>query len=132
MTSPDASTPSQVVTAFIEAIERLDVDAAVAMLAEDVSYENVPMNPIAGREGVRAALGSFLGAASEVEWPVSSQFGTGNRVANERVDRFKIGEGWLEMPVAGFFDVNDDGLITLWRDYFDLATYTDQMAELMS
>ena len=34
------------------------------------------------------------------------------------------------MPVAGFFEVNDDGLITLWRDYFDLATYTDQMAQL--
>ena len=123
-------TPSETVTAFIEAIERLDVDAAVAMLAEDVSYENVPMRPIAGREGVRAALASFIGAASEVSWPVSSQIGHGNRVANERVDRFKIGDGWLEMPVAGFFDVDDHGLITLWRDYFDLATYTDQMAAL--
>lgn len=123
-------TPSETVTAFIEAIERLDVDAAIAMLAEDVLYENVPMRPIAGREGVRAALGGFLGAASEVSWPVSSQMGDGNRVANERVDRFKIGDGWLEMPVAGFFEVNDDGLITLWRDYFDLATYTDQMAAL--
>jgi len=125
-----SSNPDAVVTAFIQAIERLDLDSAMAMLAEDVSYENVPMRPIAGREGVRAALDSFLGAASEVRWPVSSQFANGNRVANERVDRFKIGEGWLEMPVAGFFDVNEAGLITLWRDYFDLATYTDQMAEL--
>lgn len=124
-------TPSETVTAFITAIERLDIDAAVALLADDVSYENVPMKPIGGREGVRAALASFLGAASKVEWPVSSQFEAGNRVANERVDRFKIGEGWLEMPVAGFFDVNNDGLITLWRDYFDLATYTEQMAELL-
>ena len=125
-------TPSETVTAFIQAIERIDVDAAVAMLAEDVSYENVPMQPIAGRDGVRAALNSFLGAATEVDWPVSSQLQSGNRVANERVDRFKIGDGWLEMPVAGFFDVDDDGLITLWRDYFDLATYTDQMAILTS
>ncbi|MFT4987892.1 MAG: limonene-1,2-epoxide hydrolase [Acidimicrobiales bacterium] len=127
-----AMTPSETVTAFIQAIERLDLDGAVAMLSDDVSYENVPMNPIAGREGVRAALAGFLGSASEVSWPVSSQFEHGNRVANERVDRFKIGEGWLEMPVAGFFDVNDQGLITLWRDYFDLATYTDQMAALRS
>lgn len=123
-------TPSETVTAFIAAIERKDIDAAVELLADDVSYENVPMKPISGRERVRAALGSFLGVASKVEWPVSSQLAVGNRVANERIDRFKIGEGWLEMPVAGFFDVNDDGLITLWRDYFDLATYTDQMAKL--
>lgn len=122
--------PNDVVTAFIQAIERIDIDAAVEMLADDVSYENVPMQPISGREGVRATLAGFLGAASEVEWPVSSQFEHGGRVANERVDRFKIGEGWLEMPVAGFFEVNDEGLITLWRDYFDLATYTDQMAAL--
>jgi limonene-1,2-epoxide hydrolase len=123
-------TPSETVTAFIQAIERLDIDGAVAILSDDVLYENVPMNPIAGREGVRAALAGFLGSASQVAWPVSSQFEHGNRVVNERVDRFKIGEGWLEMPVAGFFDVNDQGLITLWRDYFDLATYTDQMAAL--
>jgi len=123
-------TPTETVTAFIEAIERLDIDAAVALMAEDVLYENVPMRPISGREGVRAALASFLGSASEVSWPVSSQIEQGNRVANERVDRFKIGEGWLEMPVAGFFDVDEQGLITLWRDYFDLATYTEQMAEL--
>ena len=84
-------TPSETVTAFIEAIERLDVDAAITMLAEDVSYENVPMRPITGREGVRAVLDNFLGAASEVSWPVSSQITHGNRVVNERVDRFKIG-----------------------------------------
>ena len=52
------------------------------------------------------------------------------RVANERVDKFKIGDGWLELPVAGFFEVDDDGKITLWRDYFDLASYTDQLAKL--
>lgn len=123
-------TPSETISAFIEAIERLDVDAAITMLAEDVSYENVPMRPITGREGVRSVLDNFLGAASEVSWPVSSQITHGNRVVNERVDRFKIGHGWLELPVAGFFDVDQHGLITLWRDYFDLATYTDQMSAL--
>lgn len=63
-------------------------------------------------------------------WPVLSQLESGRRVANERIDRFRIGEGWLELPVAGFFEVDDDGLITLWRDYFDLATYTNEMAKL--
>jgi limonene-1,2-epoxide hydrolase len=28
------------------------------------------------------------------------------------------------------FEVDDDGLITLWRDYFDLASYQRQLAEL--
>ncbi|MEZ5248435.1 MAG: limonene-1,2-epoxide hydrolase family protein [Ilumatobacteraceae bacterium] len=40
------------------------------------------------------------------------------------------GSGWLELPVAGVFEVNDEGLITLWRDYFDMGAYQRQMAEL--
>jgi limonene-1,2-epoxide hydrolase len=51
---------------------------------------------------------------------------------NERLDRFKIGDGWLELPVAGVFEVNGDGLIKLWRDYFDLTVYTSQLTALTS
>jgi len=28
------------------------------------------------------------------------------------------------------FEVDADGLISLWRDYFDLASYQRQLAEL--
>jgi limonene-1,2-epoxide hydrolase len=121
-----------VVAAFIAAIERKDVDAAVGMLADDVSYENVPMQPIVGATTVKVVLSSFLDAASEVSWPVRRELADGNVVMNERLDRFKIGDGWLELPVAGVFEVNADGRITLWRDYFDMATYTTQLSALTS
>jgi limonene-1,2-epoxide hydrolase len=122
-------TPAEaVVDAFIAAIEAKDLDAAAALLAEHVSYENVPMQPIAGRDTVKVVLSSFLDAASEVAWPVKRQVSSGNVVVNERLDRFHFPGGWLELPVAGFFEVDDDGLITLWRDYFDMATYTTQLA----
>lgn len=124
------STPAEVVSAFIAAIEVKDLDTAMALLADDVSYENVPMTPISGKPTVRAVLDSFLASATQVEWVVSRQMESGNAVANERVDRFQIGSGWLELPVAGFFEVNPDGLITLWRDYFDMASYTSQVAAL--
>jgi limonene-1,2-epoxide hydrolase len=110
-----------VVTAFIAAIEAKDLDTAMALVTDDVSYENVPMSPIVGREAVRAA---------SVDWQVARQMVSDNAVANERLDRFQIGDGWLEMPVAGFFEVTDDGQISLWRDYFDLPTYTTQLAAL--
>jgi limonene-1,2-epoxide hydrolase len=121
--------PSVIVTTFIEAIERQDIAAAAALVSPSVSYENVPMQPIVGREAVATALDAFLGPASEVDWVILRQHEAGNVVFNERVDRFRFGDGWLEMPVAGVFEI-DDGLITLWRDYFDLATYQRQMAEL--
>lgn len=122
--------PASVVADFIAAVEAKDIDAAVAMLTDDVSYENMPVDPIVGRDAVRATLEGFLAAASEVDWPVHRQIVDGNVVMNERVDRFRIGDGWLELPVVGVFEVTDDGRISLWRDYFDMNSYTAQLGEL--
>ena len=122
-------TPSETVTEFIRAIERKDVAAAAELVADDVSYENMPMDPIVGRDAMAATLEAFLAAASEVDWPIVSQYEFGSTVVNERVDRFKIGDGWLELPIAGVFHV-EAGLITLWRDYFDMASYQRQLTAL--
>ena len=123
-------TPVETVTAFIRAIERKDVDAAVALTTPDVSYENMPIEPIVGHDGLRATLDMFLAPASEVDWQIVRQFEVGPTVMHERLDRFKIGNGWLDLPIAGVFEVTDEGLISLWRDYFDMATYQRQLAEL--
>ena len=122
--------PSEIVTAFIGAIERKDIAAAAALASPSISYENMPMQPIAGRDAMVATLEMFLGSASEVDWVIVRQHEVGNVVFNERIDRFHIGDGWLELPLAGVFEVDDDGLITLWRDYFDLGSYQRQLAEL--
>lgn len=122
--------PEQIVSAFIEAIERKDIEAAAAYLADSVSYENMPIKPVTGRDAVVKAINGFVGPASEVEWKVLRSVASGQVVVNERVDRFRIGDGWLELPCAGFFEIDDAGHITLWRDYFDLASYQRQMAAL--
>jgi limonene-1,2-epoxide hydrolase len=125
-------TPSEVVARFIEAIERKDIDAAVAMTAPGISYENMPISPIVGHEGLAATLRSFLDPVDEVDWQVLRQVEAGTVVVNERLDRFRIGDGWLELPVAGVFEVDGDGRLTLWRDYFDMGTYVHQLGELTS
>lgn len=116
---------ADVIDAFIAAVEARDIDAAAVFLAEDVVYDNVPMDDVVGREMVRVALGPFLASADEVEWVVHRQVAHGGTVFNERLDRFRFGDRWLEIPVAGVWEVVD-GLITLWRDYFDLETFTRQ------
>lgn len=123
--------PAHVVNSFIAAVERQDIPAAMALLAPDVSYENMPINPVVGRDNVRAVLEGFLAPTTGVDWRIVSQVTAGNTVINERVDRFQINGGWLELPVAGFFEVTD-GLITLWRDYFDMGSYMNQLAALTS
>ena len=120
-------TPSEIVTAFINAIEAKDLDAALALVAEDCEYDNVPMGKVYGIDEMRLRLERVVDRSDLVEWVIFRQAAAGSVVFNERLDRFKIGDKLIEIPLAGVFEVTD-GKITLWRDYFDLATYRDQMA----
>ncbi len=118
--------PEEVVAAFIAAIEQRDIDAALAHLAPDCEYDNVPMSKALGHEAVRAVLGPFVQGATAVEFKVLRQAAAGRVVLNERLDRFEVNGRWIEIPVAGVWEV-EGGKIALWRDYFDLAQLTSQM-----
>jgi limonene-1,2-epoxide hydrolase len=120
-------TPGETVTALIKANEARDLEALLALLSDDIVYENVPMNVMNGHDEIRAMLGPFLGSAERVAWEVLEQVETGDVVMNERVDRFWLpGDHKVELRVAGVFKVKGDK-VTLWRDYFDLAEFTGQM-----
>jgi limonene-1,2-epoxide hydrolase len=121
-------TPGATVTALIRANEARDVDAVLALLTGDVAYENVPMSVLNGHDEVRSMLGPFLTGAERVEWEVLEQVEQGDVVMNERVDRFWLpGDQRIELRVAGLFKVRD-GKVAVWRDYFDLAAFTEQMS----
>ncbi|MDH3755206.1 MAG: nuclear transport factor 2 family protein [Acidimicrobiia bacterium] len=118
---------TDVVDAFIAAIEAKDIDAAVALVSDDCEYDNVPMGKVFGPAGIKELLEPFTASCTAIEWVVHRQVGAERTVFNERLDRFQMPTGWIELPVAGVFEVSD-GKISLWRDYFDLATFQDQMA----
>jgi limonene-1,2-epoxide hydrolase len=118
-------TPDQTVTAFIQAIEARDLDGALALADDDITYDNVPMPTVQGIDATREFLSAFAGS-DEIEWVIHHQVAAGNVVMNERTDRFRNGDKWLEIAVAGVWKVVD-GRITLWRDYFDLQSMMDQM-----
>jgi len=125
------ASPLVVINAMISAIEAKDVDAAVAFMSDDISYENMPMKPMTGRSMVAKELQGFLAPAQEVDWQIVSEIERDDMVFNERLDRFKINDQWLELPIAGVFKVRDDKIV-LWRDYFDMATYSAQLAKITS
>lgn len=136
MSSEVPTSPGELVTRFVQLIERGDLDAALLSLADDCVYDNVPFGPVVGPEAVRATLAPFLAPFDIVEWRVERQLESGSvragTVLHERLDRFGLpapdgSVEWLELPVAGIFTVTD-GRITLWRDYFDRAPLLDWMS----
>jgi limonene-1,2-epoxide hydrolase len=118
------------VNLFIERVVGGDYVGAGELVADDLEYDNVPIGKNLGRDALIAFLGSMMNGVDAVEFETHRQTCTGNVVMNERTDRFRIGEASIELPVAGVFEVGDDGRIVLWRDYFDMKTFSDQMAAL--
>lgn len=107
------------------------IEEALAMLADDVLYDNVPLPDISGRENVRKFHADFgIGTAFKVDWQVTEIAASGNVVLNERIDIFTHESGGrITLPVMGTITV-ENGEITLWRDYFDLASFERQLAAI--
>lgn len=124
------SNAEQIVDEFIRRIVANDVESALELVSSDCEYDNVPLGKNIGPDAMRSFLGAMSGGVDEVQFVVYRQACSGNVVMNERLDRFRVGDAWMDLPVAGVFEVNDEGKVTLWRDYFDLATFNAEVAKL--
>jgi limonene-1,2-epoxide hydrolase len=121
--SNSAVSPDQIVREFCEAWGRNDLDAIVSAFADDAVYHNIPMAPVAGVEAIREYIGGFMAMGSSITFETLHQVSDGRIVMNERIDTIVMEAGTKELPVMGIFEV-DEGKITKWRDYFDLAQLT--------
>jgi limonene-1,2-epoxide hydrolase len=117
----------KVVNDLFAAWTRLDLDGIMTYFAEDAVWDNVPMAPAKGHAAIREMTQGFLKDTVSFGAKILRSVHTGNTVFNERVDTIKMKNGKsADIPVAGVFDLNDAGKITVWRDYFDLASFTKQ------
>lgn len=114
-------TPIEIIRKFMAAMAVNDYDTALKYVAETCEYDNVPMGKVYGPAGMRSVLEPFFAPTIENEFIVLREVADGPLVFMERLDRHLLASGWVELPVTGVLEVHD-GLITLYRDYFDLAT----------
>lgn len=113
--------PIEVVSTFMTALGKKDFDTALQYVSDNCEYTNVPISTVYGPEGVRAVLEAFLAPTLENDIVVKHVAVDGPVVFIERTDRHRLTDGWVELPVIGVWEVHD-GLITMWRDYFDVLT----------
>ena len=121
------SEEQRIVLDFIDACSANDIETILGFFDPDCVYHNIPVAPVKGVEAIRGVLEGFLRLASKVDWQVRSVADAGaGTVLTERLDRFLMGEKWVELPVMGAFEVRK-GKITAWRDYFDLDQFQKQV-----
>jgi limonene-1,2-epoxide hydrolase len=114
-----ATEPAEVVRSFLLALQADELDRALELLDENVTWINVTLPTIRGRRGVERLfrfLNEKLPGGFRVHFhAIASE---GNTVLTDRTDELIMGRVRQRVWVCGRFEVTD-GKITLWRDSFD-------------
>jgi limonene-1,2-epoxide hydrolase len=114
--------PIDVVRAFLAAMEKGDYENGLQFIADTCEYANPGVLPtVFGPAGIRGLLEPFFAPTLENEFVISRSAVNGAVVFVERLDRHRLSDRWVELPVTGVFEVHE-GRITLWRDYFNGPT----------
>lgn len=113
----------RIIREFIGAWSRLDADELVEYFTEDGVYHNMPAQPVKGRDNLRKFIRGFLTGWDKTQWDVLHLLCDGDIVMAERLDRTVVGGKPVNLPCFGIFEMKN-GKIAVWRDYFDMATFT--------
>lgn len=118
---------ADIVRAFIATWSSLDAQRLAAYFCEDGVYHNMPAAPMKGRAQIAGFIGAFIKPWTSTTWDILNLVEAGNVVMVERLDCTRVGEKAVDLPCCGVFEMRD-GKIAVWRDYFDMATYTRALA----
>ncbi len=114
-----APSPTALVRRFLDLLQRSEVEAATALMAEDVEFVNVSLPAVRSRDRVRRLLGRALGLpGAGLEVYIHGISTDGDAVVTQRTDVLVLGPVRVQVWVWGRFDVVD-GRIATWREYFD-------------
>jgi limonene-1,2-epoxide hydrolase len=113
---------------FCDVWATLDLDKIMGFLTPDCFYHNIPMEPLVGHAAIRPFMEPMVAGSSSIKYVVHAIAEAPNGwVLTERTDVMVMGDKTVSIPVMGVFEFKD-GLISSWRDYWDLADFQRQMA----
>jgi limonene-1,2-epoxide hydrolase len=121
----------EIVEAFFEAIYRLDFDAALEFFADDATYHDlpVPTDPAVGKEAIRRKLDFMIaGGVTSMDYEIRRIAAEGDAVLVERTETWHFPSGAAPtLRVMSTIELNDDGKITAWREYWNGEELMSQM-----
>jgi len=117
--SSAAAANDAMVRAFLSAWERRDTGHIVDRFSDDAVYHSMPLAPIVGKAAIRSFVEGFVGVPPG-RLVIHHQVATDRVVLNERTDHITLNGQHVVLPICGTFEI-EVGLITAWREYFDLG-----------
>jgi len=120
-----------VIREFIAAWSRLDAEELASYFTEDGTYNNMPSSAVSGRENVQNFIAGFSRPWESTDWEILNLLAAGDIVMVERVDKTVVAGSPVNLPAFGIFEM-ENGKIKVWRDYFDLATYSNALTAALN
>jgi limonene-1,2-epoxide hydrolase len=117
-----------VVRKFMETWPRADIDEMMAFFSDDAVYTDGPRGTSHGSEAIKAEMLSTLEMVPSTTAHVKNLVASDGLVMVERVDVFDMAGKTFDVEMTGVFEVNDDGRITRWRDYYDMRSLEERVA----
>jgi len=117
-----------VVRKYLAAWKRSDLDELVSFISDDAVFTDGPRGVHHGIDAIRAELETMVKVVPSTSVDIKKLVASGGTVMVERVDSFKLGGKPFDLEVAAVFDVDDNGRIKRWRDYYDLKSLEDRIA----
>lgn len=116
-----------VIREFVAAWSRLDAQELASYFTIDGTYHNMPSGPVQGRDNIEQFIAGFISPWQSTDWEIIALLAVGDTVMVERLDKTIVAGSAVNLPCLGVFEM-ENGKIKVWRDYFDLATYTDALS----
>ncbi|MEG3124055.1 nuclear transport factor 2 family protein [Sphingomonas sp. GB1N7] len=116
-----------IATRMIAAWKAMDWDEAAALFAEDGVLHSMMVDPIEGRDAIHKRISGLGELATEIVLDVSNMGVINGILYMERVDRFVYNGKTGAVPVTGVFEFDGDGLIKVWREYYDRGQLLGEM-----
>jgi ketosteroid isomerase-like protein len=114
------NTPAQNIKTAFETLSPATLPALVALYADDARFID-PFNDVRGRRAVQAIFAHMLEQVGEPRFVVTRVIDGGNTLFMRWDFTFTARGKPQHIHGATHFELNDAGLITLHRDYWDAA-----------
>ncbi|MGV0742883.1 nuclear transport factor 2 family protein [Mycolicibacterium sp. XJ870] len=119
---------ASVIRKFLGCFPRSDVDEMVGFFSDDAVYIDGPRGVHRGIDAIRTELQSIFAMVPSTTVDIKTLAISDGTVLAQRVDNIEIEGKPIGIEAVGVFDVDSNGRITRWRDYYDLPTLMDQVA----
>jgi len=122
-----AADHEQTIRRFFDTWVQRDPGALTAFFAPDGQWREANRSAAKGHDEIRAVFELQTGFATDFSFEFLNLAVSGDTVYTERVDRFVINDVLMTVPVAGVFELDAEGRIVDWRDYYDWADLERQL-----